>query len=365
MTKQQNRWTACRVGHAAYVARMREKRIAAAKRWTSHLQAQQEISSVSEILDLYLDSHFTPDARSVIDNWIRPAFGDLRPSSVGPVEIEAWILAMRSDAASEGAPLPSNTERTRYSRLAAVFRWAHREKLISQNNAQLPAGVLQPRRPRIGFDPAAELPSIAEVVRILTSREIPLERRVDYALAACDGLRSGERYDLCVGEIDLERLPLPAINIDSSWNRKLGKSTPTKSRIARVIPAHGGTAARLLRAWIERGWKEAHGRDPLPGDLLLPRVAPGGELVPRNDRQALKRWHKDLAILGLAPRRLHALRHWFVTTLIHAGADWRAVERLTHPSPRWRTAEGYVHTSFEWLCATISKLPIAIEEPFT
>lgn len=347
-----------------YRKRVRRENSDAAKQWTEHLRDGQGIlSTTNEVLDAYLAAKGTADTKCVIENWVRPAFGELAPDALTAREIEAWVEGMRFAALTRGRPLPPKTERTRYAALAAAFSWARRIGLLEHNHAILPQGILQRNGVRETFDVAAEIPTLDEFRRILTSSRIPLDRRLDYAIAGAAGLRSGERYDLRIGDVDFTRTPNPSLWIDSSWCRKENRVKPTKTKTARTVPAHLGCVAPLLREWIEHGWFRAFNRMPQPEDLLLPRSgrsrATQGGLLHRNDRQALKRWHKDLKANGLAKRRLHALRHFFCTSLVHGGADWRAVERLSHPSPRWRKgAEAYVHSSYEWLCETVQKLQL-------
>lgn len=360
------RWTLRTQALAEFRAREIARKHDIAKTWILHTLPHAELlATTNEVLTAYLTAKGTSDTRGVIENWVRPAFGLLSPIEVTCREIEAWVLAMRSAYQEEHRrPLPAKTERTRYSAIAAAFAWAKRVGLISQNNAVLPRGVLQPNRVRSNFNPSSELLTLSEFRGILVSSRIPLERRLDYALAGVAGLRNSERYDLRISDIDLHRMPNPSIVVDSGWSRKEARSKPTKSKIAREVPAHNGCVAPLLRAWIRRGWFETFRRMPQPDDLLLPRLH-RGELVHRNDRQALKRWHKDLKAHGLGKRRLHSLRHFFCTSLARAGVDIKSIEWLTHPSPRWHSAEIYVHSSHEWLCSLVQKLDIVIPEPFT
>jgi integrase len=347
---------------AEFQARERATKQASAAAWREHLLTPSlACKTVGDVLDAYLAAKGNIDVRGLIETWVRPAFGDMAPEEVGPREIEAWLSTMRrAHPAKHGRELPPKTERSRYSAIRAPMAWAEREGLIEESRARLPLGVLGPNRVRSNFDPAAELPTVLEFRRVITSSRIPLDRRLDYALAGAAGLRSGERHDLRFGDIDFSRKPNPSIRVDSSWSRKEGRVKPTKTKIAREVPAHLGCVVPLLREWMERGWFEAYRRVPGPKDILLPRFDRDRWLVHRNDRQALKRWHKDLKTLGLKPRRLHALRHFFCTVLVRSGADIKAVERLTHPTPRWRSSEIYIHSSYEWLCETVQKLELEI-----
>lgn len=312
--------------------------------------------TISDLLDVYLaklereDRASFQDVRSIVECYLRPAFGRLLVEALAQVDLMAWIEVLKGC-------LAANTVHCRFSPLKAALEMARRAKVITVNPCTaLPRGVLPARKTRPGFDPASEVLSPVELGMVIGSVAKPEE--VTYAALGLAGLRVGEFSALRCSDIDRTRDPLWSLTVERSWSRKTGRFHTTKTGVTRFVPVHPALRS-ILERWLNRGWAETYGRSPGPTDLLVPRLHKGG-LVPLNDRRVLERWHRALKRVGLARRRLHSLRHTFVSMLLAAGSDWRAVERITHPTPRWRSLEVYAHYQWPVLCRAVSQLQLDI-----
>ena len=128
----------------------------------------------------------------------------------------------------------------------------------------------------------------------------------------------------------------------------------TKTGVTRLVPVHP-TLRKLLDAWWDSGFAAVFGRDPEPGDLIVPTR--GGKM--RAASQAQKDFGADLKALGLRHRRGHDLRRAFITLAQVDGARRDLLETVTH-GPRGDIMS--VYTSFPWeaLCAEVAKLKIEL-----
>ena len=88
-----------------------------------------------------------------------------------------------------------------------------------------------------------------------------------------------------------------------------------------------------LLAWWRAQWPRWYGREATPADLIVParahRLTPsvGG---PRRQPAVWRKFQSDLAGCGIAPRRVHDIRHTFVSLCADAGMAADVVTRWTH-----------------------------------
>ena len=113
--------------------------------------------------------------------------------------------------------------------------------------------------------------------------------------------------------------------------------------------------ARLLAEWKATGWAAKYGRAPRPDDLMFPTE----DHEVRDPSDTLKALKKDLANVGLRPRRGHDLRRTFITLAQVDGARRDILKTLTHPS---ETDIVGLYSTFPWatVCDEIAKLRIEL-----
>jgi integrase len=138
---------------------------------------------------------------------------------------------------------------------------------------------------------------------------------VFWALLFLAGVRFGEASARRWRDYQRDHMPLRKHIVNTSWHsqRKIEKSIKTK--VARDVPVDP-VLAEILDEYQERGWERVMGRRPTEEDLIAPFGEPDevvrccakkrrqffGEHC--DDQMMLKRFHKDLALLGdpqLAP----------------------------------------------------------------
>ena len=112
-----------------------------------------------------------------------------------------------------------------------------------------------------------------------------------------------------------------------AWSiaRVTRKEKTTKAQRPRQVPVHPVLAA-ILADWKLSGWARSMGRPHTADDLIAP--GPGGR--PWTVLTALKRFYKDLELLGLRRRHVHCTRRTFVSLCRDAGARGEILRWITH-----------------------------------
>lgn len=340
-------------------AKLRQEAREKVAQWRENLPAPSLPSAtVGDVMRLYIQRLKTEgrgwmDVQTDTNNWINPAFELMTVEELSFPAIEAWHSRIREIGRSE------KTVRKIHSSLRAAIEFARvTSGWTIPNPASMPRGRGPQNRTRPGFDAALEVPTLDELTRILFAPSIPLTRRVIYAQMALVGTRLGETLAATVGSLDRGMTPLWQLTIDKSWSRKQRRVKSTKTGIVRTAPVHP-TLQHLLEQW-DPMLARFYGRKPTADDLLYPHRYPDGHIGHRPDNTVLRWWHKDLARLGLRKRRIHGLRHAFVTLALDAGADERSVRHLTHCDQKGSAFNVYVHHRWDRLCEAVLKLAIEI-----
>ncbi len=216
-----------------------------------------------------------------------------------------------------------------------------------------------------------------EVELLISSPEIPPDRRMVNALIFLSGMRVGECFGLKWKHYDPTAQPLGRFTLSHNY---LG---PSKTDRARHAPVHP-TLAAMLAEWRLTHWPRLYGRTPGPDDLIVP--GPAAQVSQANpeppvldvnatpskrpmwhDSNFRKRFYEDLAKLGLPVlvgngkrgRSPHCARATFLTLGVDDGARLEVLDRAVHTVGKGSTAERhYLRTFWPTLCAEVSKLRI-------
>jgi integrase len=206
-----------------------------------------------------------------------------------------------------------------------------------------------------------------EVQAMISSPQIPWDRRVQYAIELLGGMRPGEVAALRVRHYDPARQPLGSLRIAKSYSGRAAREKGTKTGAVRVVPVHP-TLAAILAEWLLSGWAQMMGRAPEADDLIVPlppadaraRTQKTGEAF-RPDYYARRRWvEEDLPALGWRHRRHYDTRATFVTIAVDDGANGAVIrDRVTHTKPR-RDGFDYYDRGDHWIetCREVAKLQI-------
>ena len=225
----------------------------------------------------------------------RSAAGDLLKTR------EADLLAYMAARHAESKATTTNRRLTVFKRF---FRWALRERLITEDPTLKMGGARQPLR-------VPKTLSEAQVEALLAAPDLAtplgLRDRAMLELMYASGLRVSELVELKTVQVSLSEGVL----------KVMGKGSRE-----RLVPF-----GQEAQAWIERYLAEARA-DILKGQATaaLFVTARGGGMT-RQMFWALIRRHALAAGIS-APLSPHTLRHAFATHLLNHGADLRVVQML-------------------------------------
>lgn len=271
---------------------------------------------------------------------IEPTFGHRQVKSVKPSEVLEWL---RDLAETHGA----STQETAVFIVRGIFDLAMADGMRRDNPAKSPI-VIAPT-----YEAPERTPwNVAQIWVVIDSHTDPY-RLIPIVSAGC-GLRQGEALGLAEDDFDFDaglvtiRRQLTRIGGKTVFKLPKGgkeRTSPLSPGIARAVRAH--FAAYPPRAyslpWMKEDGKLAedehtakilfrwHGDDPRTHDRHIPvssydrlqwkpsLVAAGVIPPPVKDAQGIHRHH--------AARQdgTHALRHYFVTTLLDAGVSLAGV----------------------------------------
>ncbi len=296
---------------------------------------------------------------------VLPVIGDMKIADVRTRHIIELFHQIRTNKARPVAP---RTVHTIYSTVAALFRDAK----LADKTEQSPCCLTEKQLgPLIDKDPEWRPTAVfarEEVETIISCPEIPLDRRVCYALELLAGVRTGETAALRWRHYDPTKKPLGELFVAFAYSTRKSREKGTKTESVKHIPVHP-TLAAMLAEWKLGGWAAMMGRHPEPDDLIVPippehaarRLTRTGEAFRGHD-YAGERWRReDLPALGWRHRRHYDMRATFITLVLEDGADPHLIEtRVTHTKKRRSAFDGY-NRGLQWerTCAEVAKLKIA------
>lgn len=303
------------------------------------IDAQQWLDRVAA--SLVTDTYVDPDAGKVTfkrfyDDWSArqvwapttavamklatssTGFTDLPLRSIRRSHVEAWVKHMHASGLAPG------TIKTRVNNVRAVFKAAHRDRIIGSDPTQ---GVVLPRLRR--SEHSMRIPSPEDVGTLLRAAD-PWFRPF-IALCAFAGLRLGEAAGLQIGDVNFLGRQLTVTRQVQRAGGTRVEVRPPKYGSERVVFIPRGLVT-MLSAHVER--------HPVgPAGWLF--TGPTGE--PLHQNSVAYRWRETLRDAGLADIRLHDLRHYYASGLIAEGCDVVTVQRALGHSKPTTTLNTYAH----------------------
>lgn len=261
---------------------------------------------------------------------VEPAWGDRKVGSIAPRDVSLLLAAWRAEGLA-----PGTVARYR-ANLAAFFAWLVRQRLVAENPVsavETPGGkphattYLEPDEAR-GFLRACA-----------GERYGPL-----FTTALILGLRSGELRGLRWEDYDDERADL---YVRRQLQKVIGRGRVYRdlktARSVRALPVPPVVAEALLRQRMQQEYDSQ--RPAWRGDRWPGAVFTGALGAPFDPDVALRHFRRVLGGLGIAPRRLHDLRHSCASILFDQGWEVRSVmEQLGHANVGV-TANIYLHVT--------------------
>ncbi|MDQ3353674.1 MAG: site-specific integrase, partial [Actinomycetota bacterium] len=257
-------------------------------------------------------------------NHILPDLGSVELGKLTPSMLRAWLSALTTKIGGHGKRLAPGSVAQAYRTLNRVLTAAVDDDLLGRN----PLRGVKP--PRVEPKPMRFLSH--EDVATLACHVDP-RYRAFVLVAAYTGLRAGELMALRRKHIDLLH---QTITIDEQVQYIGGRHLvlPPKSAAGRRSVAVPAVVVSELEKHL--------GLYAEPGAEGLVFAAPeGGFLRLENFRKRV--WQPAVAEAGLAPIRIHDLRHTCASLAIAAGADVKVLQRMLGHASAALTLDRYGH----------------------
>ncbi|MGH8991997.1 MAG: tyrosine-type recombinase/integrase [Acidimicrobiia bacterium] len=272
--------------------------------------------------------HLRPSTQRIYDvnirNHILPELGVVELGKLTPSMLRGWLAGLAAKVGRRGKTLAPGSVSQAYRTLNRLLEAAVENELLGRNPLR---GVKPPRVE-------------AEPMRFLTHDEVAtLAAAIDpryralVLLAAYSGLRAGELAALRRKHVDLLHR---SVTVVEQVQRIGGQHVvlPPKSAAGRRSVALPALVAAALQDHLV-----VYG-EPGPEGLVFP--APGGGFLrPENFRT--RAWLPAVKAAGVAPLRVHDLRHTCASLAIAAGADVKVLQRMLGHASAALTLDRYGH----------------------
>jgi hypothetical protein len=125
-----------------------------------------------------------------------------------------------------------------------------------------------------------------------------------------------------------------------------------------------------LAEWKLGGFHRWVGRSWTPDDFIIPGPVPRTRKNLRGDPNRMLTRHTsykrlvnvDLPAVGLRHRRMHDMRHGFITVATEGGANYDDVKLITHAPPR-SAFDRYVRVGWKRLCDAVMCIDVRRRRP--
>lgn len=272
--------------------------------------------------------HLRPKTRrsyqSNLRNHILPALGEYELVKLTPSMLRAWLSELTVKNGSGGKSLAPATVAQAYRTLNRLLGAAVDDELIGRN----PLSGLKP--PQVQAKP----------MRFLTHQELALlaektdERyRALVLVAGYGGLRAGELMALRRHHVDLLHRTISIVEQVQHIGGAHVVSAPKSAAGRRSV-----SLPRFVADVLDAHLRSLH--DQSPEALVFP-APEGGYHVAQNFRKRV--WLPAVKAAGLAPLRLHDLRHTCASLAIAAGADVKVLQRMLGHASAAITLDRYGH----------------------
>lgn len=272
--------------------------------------------------------HLRPRTRKIYDvnlrNHILPTLGDYELAKLTPSMLRSWLSDVTAKKGRGGKRIAPGTVAQAYRTLNRVLVAAVNDELIGRNPLQ---GVKPPQVE-------------AQPMRFLTHDDVAtLATAVDgryrslVYVAAYTGLRAGELIGLRRSHVDLLRRTITVVEQVQYIDRHYLVSSPKTAAGRRSV-----AMPRLVADELEEHLRGLPASGP---DALVFPAPEGGYLHLENFRKRF--WQPAVAQAGLAPLRIHDLRHTCASLAIAAGADVKVLQRMLGHASAALTLDRYGH----------------------
>jgi integrase len=272
--------------------------------------------------------HLRPATCRIYDanlrNHVLPDLGEVELGKLTPSMLRAWLSGLMTKVGRHGKPLAKGSVAQAYRTLNRVLVAAVDNELLGRN----PLSGIKPPRP--DNDPMRFLSH--EEVGALAAAMDPRYRAL-VLVAAYTGLRAGELMALRRSRIDLLHRTITVVEQVQSMAGRHIVSAPKTAAGRRSV-----AVPRLVVNALEEHLA-SYAESGVDG-LLFP-APEGGFLRLENFRRRV--WRPATLAAGVAPLRLHDLRHTCASLAIAAGADVKVLQRMLGHASAALTLDRYGH----------------------
>lgn len=271
-----------------------------------------------------------PSSRRIYDSNLRlhifPMLGGYKLGAITPEACDRWLATIRRKRGRRGIMAPASVHQA-YRTLHRVLGVATRTRRIARN----PLDAVEP--PKGGSDLEMRFIEHGEVARLADA--VGDRYKAFVLVAAYCGLRWGELRGLRQRDVDLNNRTITVTHqlLDlrgGGW--ELAPLKTRKSRRSTAIPPH---VAAILEEHLWMGFSQ-------PGADGLVFSSPEGEHL-RHENFRKRVWAPATEVAGVAPLRIHDLRHTCATLAIAAGADILVLQRMLGHASAAMTLDRYGH----------------------
>ncbi|MGH9023581.1 MAG: tyrosine-type recombinase/integrase, partial [Acidimicrobiia bacterium] len=272
--------------------------------------------------------HLRPSSQRIYEANLRlhilPELGEIELAKFTPSMLRGWLAGLATKVSRRGRPLAGGSVSQAYRTLNRVLSAAMENELIGRN----PLRAV--KAPRVDSEPMRFLShnELATLAGAIDGRY-----RAFVLVAAYCGLRAGELMALRRKSVDLLRRVITVVEQVQRISGGHEVSSPKSSSGRRSVPLPALVAEALtehLAVYTEPG-----------ADALVFPAPEGGFLRPENFRSRV--WIPATKAAGVAPLRLHDLRHTCASLAIAAGADVKVLQRMLGHASAALTLDRYGH----------------------
>ncbi len=272
--------------------------------------------------------HLRPKTRKIYDvnlrNHILPTLGNYELAKLTPSMLRAWLSDVTAKDGRRGKPIAAATVAQAYRTLNRILAAAVDDELLGRNPLQ---GV---KPPQVEPQPMRFL-THDEVATLVAA--VDVRYRSFVYVAAYAGLRAGELIALRRFHVDLLRGTITVVEQVQYIDRRYVVSSPKS--------AAGRRSVSLPRIVADELEEHLRGLPSQGTDALVFPAPEGGYLHLENFRKRV--WLPAIEQTGLAPLRIHDLRHTCASLAIASGADVKVLQRMLGHASAALTLDRYGH----------------------
>jgi len=292
--------------------------------------ALREAPRVCDLITRYVEVHLphlatlnAADQRSMMEKFIRPAWGRMLVTEVSSHDVELLLNKVAAGRARPAKQKPNNRARKLQATKPTPVRANRVGEVVRKMFAYAVKWGWREDNPAMGFRRRIETPrerylSQDEISRLAAALDMAADDRASCIIRLCmlTGARVGEVRQARFEDFNLEHL---------SWSKP---ASTTKQRRVHRVPISDEAAAivRQRRIAVVKG-----------SPWLFPGDTPGQPV------QEIRRfWARIQREVGIPDVRIHDLRHTFASLLVSGGASLEMIGKLLGHS-QTQTTQRYAH----------------------